>query len=189
MLTIPNLISTIRLFLVPVFLWLLLGRDNPAAAGWLLGGIGATDWIDGYLARRLDQVSEIGKVLDPLADRLAVAAALIGGLISGDLPAWFAIAVIVREVVVSGGALALAFRVKGKIPVRRTGKLATLLIYASLGGFLVGGGGRFAPFLWLGWIFGILGLVLYYVVAVQYVADARRLIRAGDPAEAAPPAG
>ena len=189
MLTIPNLISTIRLFLVPVFLWLLLGRDNPAAAGWLLGGIGATDWIDGYLARRLNQVSEIGKVLDPLADRLAVAAALIGGLISGDLPAWFAIAVIVREVLVSGGALALAFRVKGKIPVRRAGKLATLLIYASLGGFLVGGGGRFAPFLWLGWIFGIPGLVLYYAVAAQYVGDARRLMRAGDATETAPPAG
>lgn len=188
MLTIPNLISTIRLFLVPVFLWLLLGRDNPAAAGWLLGGIGATDWIDGYLARRLNQVSEIGKVLDPLADRLAVAAALIGGLISGDLPAWFAIAVIVREVLVSGGALALAFRAKGKtIPVRRIGKLATLLIYASLGGFLVGGGGRFAPFLWLGWIFGIPGLILYYLVAAQYVGDARRLLRAGD--GDSPPAG
>jgi cardiolipin synthase len=188
MLTIPNLISTVRLLLVPVFLWLLLGRDNPAAAGWLLGGIGATDWIDGYLARRLNQVSEIGKVLDPLADRLAVAAALIGGLISGDLPAWFAIAVIVREVLVSGGALALAFRAKGKtIPVRRIGKLATLLIYASLGGFLVGGGGRFAPFLWLGWIFGIPGLILYYLVAAQYVGDARRLLRAGD--GDGPPAG
>ena len=86
MLTIPNLISVIRLGLIPVFLWLLLARDNPFAAGWLLGGIAATDWVDGYLARRLDQVSEVGKFLDPLADRIAIIAAVIGGLISGYLP-------------------------------------------------------------------------------------------------------
>jgi cardiolipin synthase len=174
MLTIPNLISFLRLLLVPVFLWLLLWRDNPAGAGWLLGVIGATDWIDGYLARRLDQVSELGKLLDPLADRLAVAAALVGGLISGDLPRWFAVPVIVREILISVGALVLALRVRGKMAVRRLGKLATLLIYAALGGFLVGNGTPLDPFVWLGWIFGIPGLVLYYVVGVQYLGDARR---------------
>ena len=84
--TVPNLVSLVRILMIPAFLWLLFGRDDPAAAGWLLGGIGATDWVDGYLARRLDQVSEIGKVLDPLADRGAVAAAVIGGWIAGALP-------------------------------------------------------------------------------------------------------
>ena len=71
--TLPNAISVIRIGMVPVFVWLLLGSDSPAAAGWLLAVIGGTDWIDGFLARRLDQVSEIGKFLDPAADRLAVA--------------------------------------------------------------------------------------------------------------------
>ncbi|MBP1632754.1 MAG: phosphatidylglycerophosphate synthase, partial [Acidobacteria bacterium] len=64
-LTIPNVISLARLAMVPLFLWLLFGADSPLAAGLLLGAIGATDWVDGFLARRLNQVSELGKLLDP----------------------------------------------------------------------------------------------------------------------------
>ena len=79
-LTLPNLISVVRLALIPL-LWWWMATDHVAAAGWLLGVIGSTDWIDGYLARRLNQVSEVGKFLDPLADRLAVAAAVVGGLV------------------------------------------------------------------------------------------------------------
>ena len=90
MLTIPNLISLVRLALVPVFLWLVFAKNNVVGAGWLLGLIGSTDWIDGYLARRLGQVSKVGEFLDPLADRLAVAAAVVAGLMEGILPAWFA---------------------------------------------------------------------------------------------------
>ena len=86
MLTLPNLISLIRLALVPVFLWLVIGADEPVWGGLLLGIIGSTDWIDGYLARRLNQVSEVGKILDPLADRIAVAAGVIAGLVTGYLP-------------------------------------------------------------------------------------------------------
>ena len=71
-LTIPNLFTLLRLACLPLFLYLLLGRDNPAAAAWLLGGLGATDWVDGYLARRLGQVSEFGKVFDPTVDRAAL---------------------------------------------------------------------------------------------------------------------
>ena len=125
--TIPNVISFIRLLLVPVFLWLLLGRDNPAGAGWLLVFIGSTDWVDGYLARRLDQVTELGKLLDPLADRLAVAAAVIGGLISGDLPTWFAIALLVRELLISVGALIVGVTAGSKLEVRQLGKVADAL--------------------------------------------------------------
>ena len=73
--TIPNAVSLVRLLLIPVFVWLVL-IEQTAWAGVLLGFIGATDWIDGYLARRLDQVSEVGKMLDPVADRLAVAVAV-----------------------------------------------------------------------------------------------------------------
>ncbi len=177
MLTIPNLISVIRLGLIPVFLWLLLGQDNPFAAGWLLGFIAATDWVDGYLARRLDQVSEVGKFLDPLADRFAVFAALVGGLISGDLPPWFAWAIVAREVLIGGGAIAVGLLGHTQLEVRRLGKLATLLVYSSLAWFLVGtewGWVRAAA-----WIAGVPGLILYYAVGFQYFSDALVAIRRG----------
>jgi cardiolipin synthase len=96
-LTIPNLISAVRVGLVPLFLWLLFGADAPTAAGLMLGVIGGTDWIDGYLARRLQQVSELGKILDPIADRLAITAAVIGGWVAGVLPWPVALALVLRE--------------------------------------------------------------------------------------------
>ena len=170
--TIPNAISFVRILLVPVMLWLLIGRDNPVGAGWMLALIGSTDWIDGYLARRLNQISKVGEFLDPMADRLAVGGALIGGLITGDLPAWFAIAVLAREVLVGVAGLYLGLRYRRKIEVRRLGKLATLGIYTALGWFLVGVNTD-----WLqvaAWAVGIPALAIYYVVAFQYVGDLRK---------------
>lgn len=177
MLTIPNLISLIRLGLIPVFLWLLLGRDDPFAAGWLLGGIAGTDWVDGYLARRLDQVSEIGKVLDPLADRIAIVAAVIGGLISGYLPSGFAWTLIAREVLIGLGAIYVALKGHTKLAVRKLGKLATLMVYAAVAWFFVGvewGWVRVAA-----WVVGVPGLILYYVVGFQYFGDALNAVRQG----------
>ena len=175
MLTIPNLISLIRLGLIPVFLWLLFGRDNPFAAGWLLGLIGSTDWIDGYLARRLNQVSEVGKFLDPLADRLAVVTAVVGGLITGDLPAWFAWALIVREVLIGVGAVVVALKGHTKLDVRNIGKLATLLLYSAVAWFFVS-----AEWAWtevIAWGAGVPGLILYYIVGFQYAGDALTAIQ------------
>jgi cardiolipin synthase len=176
-LTIPNLISLIRLGLIPVFLWLLLGRDDPFAAGWLLGAIAGTDWVDGYLARRLDQVSEVGKFLDPLADRVAIVAAVVGGLISGYLPSGFAWALIVREVLIGLGAIYVAVGGHTKLAVRKMGKLATLLVYAAVAWFFVGtewGWVRAAA-----WIAGVPGLILYYAVGFQYLGDALGAVRRG----------
>ena len=73
----PNLVTIVRLLLLPVFLWLLFSTGHRALAAWLLAALGATDWLDGYLARRLDQVSNVGKVLDPVADRLLVMVGLL----------------------------------------------------------------------------------------------------------------
>lgn len=176
MLTIPNLISLIRLCLIPVFVWLLVGRENPQGAGWLLALIGGTDWVDGYLARRLDQVSEVGKILDPLADRIAVATALIAGLITGDLPAWFAWALIIREVLVGVGAIVVALKGHTSLAVRKMGKLATLLLYMSIAWFLIGA--DWVPGQVIAWATGVPGLVLYYVVAFQYAGDAIAAIKA-----------
>ena len=183
-LTIPNLISVLRLLLVPVFLWLVFGEGEIAWAGVLLGVIGATDWIDGYLARRLDQVSEVGKFLDPLADRLAVFVAVIAGLIKDILPAWFAWALILREVVIGFGALYGWTRGVTKLDVRWLGKTATLLLYAAITGFYLAEGFDLPWLFWISLLVGTIGLVLYYVVAFQYLGDLRAAIAAhrGDPA-------
>ena len=174
--TIPNAISIIRIGMVPVFIWLLLGRDDPTNAGWLLAVIGTTDWVDGFLARKLNQVSEIGKFLDPAADRLAVAAAVIVGWISGDLPWPVALAVIVREVVIAIGALIVGVGARSKIPVRYIGKVATLGLYFALPAFFVANGTDTAWLELAAWIVAIPSLILYYFVAFQYVGDMREVL-------------
>ena len=176
MFTIPNLISFIRLLLVPLFLWLVFGRDNIAGAGWLLGLIGATDWIDGYLARRLNQVSKVGEFLDPLADRLAVASAVIGGLIADVLAPWFAWGIIVREGLIGVGALTLGVGAGAKLTVRRMGKLATLMLYAAIAWLYIGVGADVAWLRAVAWAVGVPGLVLYWIVGIQYFNDARQIL-------------
>ncbi|HEY5726977.1 MAG TPA: CDP-alcohol phosphatidyltransferase family protein [Acidimicrobiia bacterium] len=174
--TIPNLVSLARLLLVPLFLWLLLGVDEIAAAGWLLAIIGGTDWVDGYLARRLGQVSEMGKMLDPVADRLAVVAAVIGGLIAGVLPGWFVWGLIVREAVVAGLALYLGLRMGRRLEVRFLGKAATLILYAAISCWFIGVGTAMSWLEQLAEIGALVGLVLYYAVMVSYVGDARTMV-------------
>src|SRR5438477_4639982 len=107
-LTLPNAVSVARLGLVPVFVWLLFGRHDREAAAWLLAGLGATDWVDGYAARHLDQVSTVGKVLDPTADRVLLGAAVVAILVDGSAPLWVGLAVAVREALVSAAVVALA---------------------------------------------------------------------------------
>ena len=85
-LTLPNAFTLVRLCCIPLFLYLLFGRDNRAGAAWLLGGLGATDWVDGWLARRLNQTSEFGKIFDPTADRLLFIVAIGGIIIDHSAP-------------------------------------------------------------------------------------------------------
>ena len=130
-LTVPNALSFVRLLGVPLFLWLLLG---PQADGWalvVLMASGITDWLDGRLARALDQYSRLGELLDPLADRLYTVATLVAFLIRGIVPWWVLVLIIGRDLVVSA-ALPLLRR-KGYLafPVLYIGKAATLnLLYA-----------------------------------------------------------
>jgi cardiolipin synthase len=179
-LTIPNLISFIRLAAIPVFWWLLLGADDVTAATILFGVIAATDWVDGYLARRLDQVTTLGKSLDPVADRLMIASAVIAGLIAGIVPPIIGITLMIREVYMGVVVLGLIARSGGILDVSWLGKLATFIIYSSVGWFYMAG----IPFLEvltepLAWVAGIIGLVLYWITAIQYTADARhKLVRA-----------
>ena len=137
--TVPNLFTLLRLLCLPLFLYLLLGRDNRAAAAWLLGGLGATDWVDGYLARRLGQVSEFGKKFDPTVDRLLFIVALVAIIADDAAPRWFCIAVLVREVLV-GGTIAIATVVfhMARFDVTWLGKTATFLLMFAIPGFVLG---------------------------------------------------
>lgn len=175
--TVPNLVSLVRVAIVPLFLWLLFGADAPLPAGLLLGFIGATDWVDGFLARRLGQVSELGKILDPVADRLAITAAVVGGWVAGVLPWPLALALVVRETVVALGAIFAAWRWGIRVEVRFLGKAATFGLYSAIGSFYVYAGFDHPFFFWWGWVVGVAGLILYYLVAGQYFADVVRLRR------------
>lgn len=172
---VPNLVSLLRLALIPVFLWL-VAQGSHGWAGVLLGVIGATDWVDGYLARRLGQVTEIGKFLDPLADRIAVALAVIAGLVTGVLPAWFAWTLIVREVLIALGSIYGWRNGVTKLDVRYLGKLATFMLYFAITFFYMGEGFDLDLLTVAAWIIGVPGLVIYYWVGVQYFGDMRRAV-------------
>ncbi|HXV70760.1 MAG TPA: CDP-alcohol phosphatidyltransferase family protein [Acidimicrobiia bacterium] len=177
-LTIPNLVSFVRLAAIPVFWWLLLGADNVRAATILFAVIATTDWIDGYLARRLNQVSKLGKSLDPVADRLLIASAVVAGLIAGIVPSPIGIALIAREIYMATVTLFVFTRTRSTLEVRVLGKWATFLVYSSIGWFYIAA----IPFLDtiltpLAWTAGVIGLVLYWVTAFQYTGDALRVVR------------
>src|SRR5918911_3087232 len=129
--TIPNLVTLIRLACVPLFCWLLFGRDDRTPAAWLLAGLGCTDWVDGYLARHLNQVSELGKVLDPTADRILLGTVVISLLIDGSVPAVVGWGVLLREVLVSAAVLALAAGGARRIDVQWAGKAGAPLLMGS----------------------------------------------------------
>jgi cardiolipin synthase len=186
-LTIPNVITVVRLLCLPVFLWLLFGEENRAAAAWLLGLLGATDFLDGYIARQFHQTSELGKILDPVADRLLFFVGAGAILIDGSVPAWFAWAVLIREVLVSAATLTLAAMGARRIDVTWYGKAGTFgnmfafplflgshstVSYAGLCGFLA-------------WVFGIPGLVLSWYAALRYIPIAREALREGRTARGA----
>jgi cardiolipin synthase len=181
--TIPNAISLARLAGVPVFLWLLLGEDRPVAAGILFAVLGATDWVDGYIARHFDQGSEIGKVLDPVSDRVMLIAGAVGLLISGDVPLWVGILVLGREAALSVVTLILAAAGARRIDVQWVGKAGTLALMFALPGFvLVSALDAGAPrdiIEVITWLFTIGGLILSYYAAALYIPMARTALRDG----------
>jgi len=183
--TIPNLISILRLACVPVFLWLLWGKDEPVAAAALLAVLGATDWVDGYIARHFDQGSELGKILDPTADRVMLLAATIALLVA-DLPAAVDIVlwlVLAREILVAGATIILAVAGARRIDVVWAGKAGTLAVMFALPLFLWADAlddGAWRAFVWFaGWCFAISGLALGYYAAAAYVPAAREALRSG----------
>lgn len=187
-LTIPNAVTVVRLCLLPIFLRLILVHrpHDWYAAAWVLAVMGGTDWIDGYAARHLHQVSNLGKVLDPIADRLL----LIGGvgaiLYVGAVPVWVAVVALTREVLVAGTVLILAALGAKRIDVTWFGKAGTLGLMVAFPLFLCGHsnadwhriGGDAA------WVFAIPGMALGLYALLLYIPLARTALAEGRAARA-----
>lgn len=180
-LTVPNVMSIVRLACIPLFLYLLFGRDNRAGAAWLLGGLGATDWIDGYIARHFNQVSELGKVLDPTADRLMFIVALLGMIVDRAGPVWFYVLVLAREALFGATVLIATIAGMKRFDVTWLGKLATFLLMFALPGLLIGSSDLWLhlPFEIAAWLVGIPGLIISYYTAFAYIPVLRANLRDG----------
>lgn len=180
-LTAPNVITMVRLLCIPLFLFMLFGKHWQTASAFLLAVLGATDWVDGYVARRYHQVSTLGKVLDPTADRLLVGTAVISVMVYGAVPLWFGIATIAREVVVSVMVLLLASLGAARIDVLWVGKAGTFGLMFAYPAFLLGYGnaGWQEPVQAIAWVTGIVGLALAWYAAGSYIAPARTALREG----------
>ena len=182
----PNLITLARLALLPVFLWLLFSTNHRAIAAWLLAFLGATDWVDGFVARRWHQVSNIGKVLDPVADRALVIVGLFAVAVAAGVPWWFAIATLARELIVSILTLVLAALGAARIDVIYWGKVSTFALMSAYPWFLLTTNPHHAPLAgWqhdardVTWVVGVFGLTLAWIVLAGYVRPALRALRTG----------
>lgn len=179
--TVPNLLSVLRLLGVPLFLWLLLG---PRADGWALIVLmvsGVTDWADGALARRLNQTSELGALLDPAADRLYIVATLFGLMIRHVIPWWLVAVLLLRDVALAATIPALRRRGMNALPVHYLGKAATLNLLYAFPLLLLGshGGTISAIAKPIAWAFTLWGTALYLWAGGLYLRQFRRIVAAG----------
>ena len=178
-LTLPNVISIIRLAGVPLFLWLVL---VPEADGWALAVLllsGISDYLDGYLARRLHQTSRLGQVLDPVADRLYILAVVIGLALRDIVPWWFAIILPLRDVLLWGLVPILRTRGYSALPVHFLGKAATFNLLYAFPLLLLGDGTGAAATLAkvFGWAFAGWGIGLYWWAGVLYAYQVYKLVK------------
>lgn len=179
--TVPNVITLVRLACLPLFVWLLLGAENALLAGALLGALGGTDWVDGWYARKFNQISTVGKIFDPVADRLLFFVSIVAIIIAGAAPLWFCIAVLVREIAIALATLLLVAFGARRIDVTWMGKAATFGLMFAFPGFL------WASTSWplqstfevLAWVCAIPALLASYYAAALYVPLGLRALRDG----------
>jgi cardiolipin synthase (CMP-forming) len=179
--TLPNLISVLRLACVPLFVWL-LADDELIAAAVLLAVLGASDWVDGWIARRFDQGSNLGKVLDPVADRVLLLVTAVALMVQGSVPIAVGILVLARELAVSVAVLMLAAAGARRIDVQWVGKAGTLALMFAFPLFLWADaihGSAHDLVSFAAWCFTAGGLLLSYYAALTYVPLARQALRDG----------
>lgn len=176
--TVPNILSFIRLGLVPVFLVLVIeGEDILALVVLVISSI--TDFLDGVLARRLNQVSRLGQLLDPAADRLFIFATLIGLAVRGIVPWWLVSVIVGRDVLLLVLGIILANFGYGPLPVHRLGKIATFCLFYALPILMIGQAFPAAAVISapIGWGFALWGAFLYWWAGVIYIIETMRIIK------------
>jgi len=183
--TVPNALSVLRLLLIPVFLWLVLVARADLAAVAVLTISGITDWADGVIARRTGQMTRLGRILDPLVDRLTIAATLMGLALRDLVPWWLVLLLVARELLLLALVPALRRRGLVALPVHYLGKAATFALYWGFPFVLVGAGSaEWEQVLGaLGWAFVIWGTALYWYAALLYIEQARRVLAVGTRAD------
>jgi cardiolipin synthase len=176
--TIPNLLSALRLALVPVFLYLIL-TEHPLLAFLVLAVASFTDWLDGYLARRLNQITRLGALLDPAADRLYIFATLIGLALTGTIPVWLPIVVIGRDALLALTIPVLASRNYGPLPVHFAGKAGTFALLYAFPLLLLADWWTEASFVILpiAWAFAIWGVGLYWYAGYLYLKQVFAIVK------------
>lgn len=177
--TVPNMLSILRLVLIGLFVWLVLGPRLDMLAVGILAASGITDFLDGYIARRYAQVSPLGQILDPLVDRITIAA-VVASLALRDIIPWWLVAVLIgRELTLAILLVPLRRRGLSALPVHYLGKVATFLLFFGLPFLLAGSGDAW----WqsgldvTGWAMVIWGVGLYWYGAVLYVDQTLRILR------------
>jgi cardiolipin synthase len=183
--TVPNLFTFARLLCVPWFAWMVHGADARYGAAVLMAVLGATDWIDGYLARLLGQQSKFGRVFDPSVDRLFFLVALVSMLLIDAAPAWFLIAVFAREALVTVAALYLGARGLRTVQVSWWGKCATFGLLFALPLFLAASSEPSGESVYraLAWIIAVPSLALSWYSAAGYLPLLRVSPKASPPAQ------
>ena len=183
--TVPNLLSLLRLGLVPVFLMLILTGQNWQAVV-VLAVASITDFLDGYLARKLNQVTRLGQLLDPAADRLYIFATLVGLAVVGYIPIWLAVIVISRDVILFLFYPVLANRGYGPLPVHYLGKAGTFaLLYAFPLLLIAAAFPNVSLFvLPVAWAFAWWGIGLYWWAGAVYLLQVRNIVKSA-PADSA----
>ncbi len=177
--TLPNLLSMVRLAGVPVFLWLVLGPEADAWALALLMVSGVTDYLDGYLARRLNQTSQLGQILDPVADRLYILAVVVGLGIRDIIPWWVALILPLRDLLLWVLVPLLRTRGYSALPVHVLGKAATFNLLYAFPLLLLGDGEGVVATLAkvFGWAFAWWGIGLYWWAGILYAYQVIKLLR------------
>ena len=176
--TIPNLLSMLRLALVPPFLVLIVVGDYVAALIVLVVA-SFTDLLDGYLARRLRQVTRLGQLLDPAADRLYIFAALVGLAANDLVPWWIVVVIVARDVFLLVLGVVLANHGYGPLPVHQLGKVATFALFFGVPVIMLG---LAFPAVQpisepVGWAITLWGAFLYWWAGVIYAIETARVIR------------
>ncbi|MEZ5381162.1 MAG: CDP-alcohol phosphatidyltransferase family protein [Microthrixaceae bacterium] len=183
-LTVPNVVTLVRLACIPLFLYVLFGKDRPGPAAVLLGFISATDWVDGYVARHFNQVSNLGKAIDPAADRALIIFGFGGILVAGAVPTWAGVIVLAREVAMSVWVLGLLAAGAKRMDVTWFGKAGTMALMISFPSFLASTDPDWSTaattyFTWQAWLSLVPGLIFSFIAVAQYIPRGLVALREG----------